>query len=294
MTIKELIEKISPNRILSSSLFLYCKQYRKKVNGFYLKKIDDFVKLASMQDRLSRMRLMVGDKALQKLRKAHVMVVGCGAVGSYAIEALARAGVGHLTLVDFDQVSVTNINRQLFALSSTVGKKKVDVAKSRVQDISKDIKIDTLDLLVNAETLPNLLKIKPDFVVDAIDSLNPKCCLIEALVNVQIPFVSSMGAALKTDPTKIQVARMKKTINCPLAFFVRKRLRKRGVLMDFPVVYSPELTQDKSKLQLPEEANQESGRVRHEMGSFPTITGIFGLMCAHVVIQSLTKEGQDG
>jgi len=239
------------------------------------------------------MRLMVGETALKKLKKAHVMVVGCGAVGSYAIEALARAGVGCLTLVDFDKVSVTNINRQLFALSSTLGKKKVDVAKDRVLDIADDIKVKTLDILVNAETLPKLLKEKPDFVVDAIDSLNPKCCLIEALVNTGIPFVSSMGAALKTDPTKIQITKMKKTINCPLAFFVRKRLRKRGVKMDFPVVYSPELTQDKTKLQLPEEANQSAGRVRHEMGSFPTITGIFGLMCAHVAIQNLMKEGKD-
>ena len=244
-----------------------------------------------MQDRLSRMRLMVGEKALKKLKQSHVMVVGCGAVGSYAIEALARAGVGHLTLVDFDNVSVTNINRQLFALSSTIGKKKVDVAKARVLDIAKDIKVKTLDLMVNAETLPTLLKVNPDFVVDAIDSLNPKCCLIETLMNAKIPFVSSMGAALKTDPTKIQIVKMKKTLNCPLAFFVRKRLRKRGVNMDFPVVYSPELTQDKSKLQLSEESKQATGRVRHEMGSFPTITGIFGLMCAHVVIQSLTKEG---
>ena len=246
-----------------------------------------------MQDRLSRMRLMVGEKALKKLQKAHVMVVGCGAVGSYAIEALARAGVGRLTLVDFDAVAVSNINRQLFALSSTIGKKKVDVAKNRVLDISSDINVETLDMLVNAETVPELLSCHPDFVVDAIDSLNPKCCLIEALVKNYIPFVSSMGAALKTDPTKIQIVKMKKTINCPLAFFVRKRLRRRNVDLDFPVVYSPELTQDKSKLQLPEENHQSSGRVRHEMGSFPTITGIFGLMCAHVAIQNLMKENQD-
>ena len=246
-----------------------------------------------MQDRFSRMRLMVGKDALKRLQKSHVMVVGCGAVGSYAIEALARAGVGRLTLVDFDKVSVSNINRQLFALSSTVGEKKVYVAKARVLDIAKEIKVKTLDMLVNHETLPKLLKEKPDFVVDAIDSLNPKCCLIEALVNEGIPFVSSMGAALKTDLTKIQITKMKKTINCPLAFFVRKRLRKRGVNMNFPVVYSSELTQDKSKLQLPDENSQVTGRVRHELGSYPTITGIFGLMCAHVVIQSLTKEMQN-
>ena len=247
-----------------------------------------------MQDRFSRMRLMVGGTKLKKLQKAHVMVVGCGAVGSYAIEALARAGVGHLTLVDFDEVSVSNINRQLFALSSTVGHKKVDVARDRVLDIGSDIRVDTLDMLVNTETLPKLLEIKPDFVVDAIDSLNPKCCLIEMLIKMGIPFISSMGAALKTDPTKIQVVKMKKTLNCPLAFFVRKRLRKRGVVMDFPVVYSPELTNDKTRLQLPEKSDQKSGRVRHEMGSFPTVTGIFGLMCAHYVIQELIKEVKNG
>ena len=262
----------------------------KKVNGFCLKKDVKFVKVWSMQDRLSRMRLMVGKDGLKKLKNSHIMVVGCGAVGSYAIEALARAGVGHLTVIDFDAVSVSNINRQLFALTSTIGKKKVDVAKARVLDIAPDIKIDTIDMMVNAETLPALLAVRPDFVVDAIDSLNPKCCLIESLVKAGIPFVSSMGAALKTEPAKIQVVKMKKTINCPLAFFVRKRLRKRGIPMDFPVVYSPELTQDKNKLQLPDKKDQASGRVRHEMGSFPTITGIFGLMCAHVTIESILGE----
>ena len=286
------MQKFDLNAFYSPFDVILCAVY-KKVNGFYLKKARGFARLIPMQDRLSRMRLMVGDKAIKKLQKSHVLVVGCGAVGSYAIEALARAGVGHLTLVDFDKVSASNINRQLFALSSTIGKKKTDVAKARVLDIAKEIRVNALDLMVNAETLPEVLAVKPDFVVDAIDSLNPKCCLIEALVQAKIPFVSSMGAALKTDPIKIQITTMKKTINCPLAFFVRKRLRKRGVAMNFPVVYSPELTQDKTKLQLPKEANQETGRVRHEMGSFPTITGIFGLMCAHVVIQTLTKAGQD-
>ncbi len=258
-----------------------------------MKKGDNFAKLPFMQKRLSRMRLMVGENGVQKLQAAHVMVVGCGAVGSYAIEALARAGVAKFTLVDFDTVSESNINRQLFALSSTVGKKKVAVAKERILSIAPELNVNTLDLMVNNDTVADLVALKPDFVVDAIDSLNPKVGLIEALLAAKVPFISSMGAALKTDPTQIRIQKMKKTLNCPLSFFVRKRLRKRGVPMDFDVIYSPELTQDMTKLQSPEEITQKSGRVRHELGSLPTITGIFGLMCAHYVIDKLLKDNED-
>ena len=241
-----------------------------------------------MEHRLSRMALMVGDAGLKKLRQAHVMVVGCGAVGSYAIEALARGGIGHLTLVDFDTIHPSNINRQLFALQSTLDQKKVEAAKRRIADISSDIKVDAIDVLVNAESIDEIVKLKPDFVIDAIDSLNPKVCLIEALQKNHIPFVSSMGAALKTKPELVQLTKMNKTKNCPLAAFVRKYLRRRNVSLDFWVVASAELTKDKSKLHLPENIPTQ-GRVRHEMGSFPTITGIFGLMCAQKVFDELLK-----
>jgi tRNA A37 threonylcarbamoyladenosine dehydratase len=236
-----------------------------------------------MEDRLSRMRLMVGEKNLTKLKKAHVCIVGCGAVGGYVLESLARAGIKHLTLIDFDTISITNINRQLLALNSTIGQKKVDVARQRIADISNDIQVDTLDILINQETVSKIIEIKPDFVVDAIDSLNPKVCLIETLVKNNIPFVSCMGAALKTKANLIQVEKMKNTRNDPLAGFIRKYLRRRGVPLDFKVVYSPELTKDKSKLAMPESA-PEKGRVRHQMGSLPTITGIFGLTCAQVAL----------
>lgn len=236
-----------------------------------------------MEDRLSRMRLMVGESALKKLEKSHVCVVGCGAVGGYVLESLARAGIKHLTLIDFDTISITNINRQLLALNSTIGQKKVDVARQRIADISNDIQVDTLDILINQETVSKIIEIKPDFVVDAIDSLNPKVCLIETLVKNNIPFVSCMGAALKTKANLIQVEKMKNTRNDPLAGFIRKYLRRRGVPLDFKVVYSPELTKDKSKLAMPESA-PEKGRARHQMGSLPTITGIFGLTCAQVAL----------
>lgn len=236
-----------------------------------------------MEDRLSRMRLMVGEKALKCLQKAHVLVAGCGAVGGFAIEALARSGIGHLTIVDNDVVSITNINRQLVALHSTLGQKKVDVMRKRILDIAPEIKVDIVDKLINAESVEEILTCQPDFVVDAIDSLNPKVCLIEALVKAGIPFVSSMGAAMKTRPELVRVAKMKDSYQCPLAAFIRKRLRRRDVVLDFPVVYSPERP-DKAHLKMPDEVAQKSGRVRHEMGSLPTLTGIFGLTAAQVTL----------
>ena len=241
-----------------------------------------------MEDRLSRMRLMVGEKALKKLKKTHVLVAGCGAVGGFAIEALARAGIGHLTIVDNDAVSITNINRQLVALHSTIGQKKVEVMKKRVLDIAPDMKVDVVDCLINADSVDEILTCQPDFVVDAIDSLNPKVCLIEALVKAKIPFVSSMGAAMKTRPELVRVAKMKDSYQCPLAAFIRKRLRRRDVPLDFPVVYSPEKP-DKAHLKMPDEAAQKSGRIRHEMGSLPTLTGIFGLTAAQVALDYFIK-----
>ena len=242
-----------------------------------------------MEDRLSRMRLMVGEKGLKRLQKAHVLVAGCGAVGGFAIEALARAGIGHMTIVDNDVVSPSNINRQLVALHSTLGQKKVRVAQQRLLDIAPDIQVDMIDTLINADSIQEILSCSPDFVVDAIDSLNPKVCLIEALVKGKIPFVSSMGAAMKTRPELVRVAQMKDSYQCPLAAFIRKRLRRRGISLDFPVVYSPEKP-DKAHLHFPENAKQESGRVRHEMGSLPTLTGIFGLTAAQVALDYFIKS----
>ena len=242
-----------------------------------------------MEDRLSRMRLMVGEKALKRLKQAHVLVAGCGAVGGFAVEALVRSGIGHLTIVDNDIVSPSNINRQLVALHSTLGQKKVEVARKRMLDIAPDIQIDVKDCLINADSIEDILACHPDFVVDAIDSLNPKVCLIEALIKTKIPFVSSMGAAMKTKPELVRVAKMKDSYQCPLAAFIRKRLRRRGVSLDFPVVYSPEKP-DKIHLKVPEHSEQKSGRIRNEMGSLPTLTGIFGLTAAQVALDYFIKS----
>lgn len=151
----------------------------------------------SATDRLTRTRMLLGDEGLSRLQNAAVMVVGLGAVGGYALEALARSGIGRLVLVDFDVFDESNINRQILALTSTVGQKKTEVARRRVLDINPDCIVETKDMFVNADTLPQLLDIPVDFVVDAIDALNPKCCLMEALYERGIPFISSMGGGIK-------------------------------------------------------------------------------------------------
>ena len=221
-------------------------------------------------DRLHRIRLLLGADAINKLQQSTVMVVGCGAVGSFAIESLARSGVGHIVLIDFDKVEESNINRQLFALESTLGKNKVEVAKSRILDINPDIKVDAFNIFFDTETN---LDIKPDFVIDAIDSVQSKIALYKWCFKNNIPFISSMGAARKTDPSKIKIDKISKTTVCPLASKIRHIVRDER-LKDFPVVYSTEVATPQ----------QNGGR---EFGSIITVTGTFGLMLSDFVIKKL-------
>ena len=250
--------------------------------------------------RFLRTEALLGKEGMNRLKAAKVMIIGLGAVGGYVLEALARAGVGHLVLVDFDVFDESNINRQILALSSTIGRKKTEVAKERVLEINPDCDVKIIETFVNADTLPELLTEPVDYVVDAIDALNPKCCLMEALYNKQIPFISSMGAALKTDASCIAVRRLDKTENCSLARFVRKRLKRRGVdIKKITCVASNEQTDlpetaifdDAENDANPVVSGGKNGRQRHTMGSLPTITAIFGLMIANEVIKNIaTKE----
>lgn len=214
----------------------------------------------------------MGDAAIARLRNATVMVVGCGAVGSFAIEALARSGVGHLILIDSDRVEESNINRQLFALQSTVGKLKTDVARARISDIGPDIIVDTLPIFFDANTV---IDVQPDFVIDAIDTIDSKIALYKWCAARNIPFVASMGAARKTDPAMIKVAPISKTTVCPLAARIRKIARNEG-LADFPTVYSTEAP-----------APQLAGG--RSMGSIITITGAFGMRLGGMAIEYLTN-----
>lgn len=216
--------------------------------------------------------MLLGDNAIQKLQSATVMVVGCGAVGSFAIEALARSGIGHIILIDFDVVAESNINRQIFALDSTVDMPKVDVARNRIHDINPDTVVDTINTFFDDNTE---LDVIPDFVIDAIDSVPSKIALYRWCQTRHIPFISSMGAARKTDMSQIRIGRMSRTTVCPLAAKIRKILRTTDI-RDFPVVYSTET------------ANPNTAPNR-TFGSIITVTGCFGLNMANYVIGELIK-----
>lgn len=234
----------------------------------------------------ARTSLLLGSENIEKLKKSTILVAGCGAVGGFALEALTRAGIGHLIIIDYDIFDETNLNRQLFATTKTIGKLKTKSVKKRLLSINPDLKITIKNIKISADTMAEVFSNHADYVIDAIDSVNAKSLLLEELVNRKIPFISAMGAALKTDLTKIKIASFHKTKECPLAAFVRQRLRRRGVCLKFPVVFSEECVSDKKALGTTKDIN--TGR-RH-MGSLVTVTGIFGLMCAHEAIKYLTQE----
>jgi tRNA A37 threonylcarbamoyladenosine dehydratase len=245
-------------------------------------------------ERFKRTALLLGEEAFSRLQDSFVVVCGLGAVGSYAAEALARSGVGRLRLVDFDKISPSNINRQLYALTETVGRLKCDVAEERIHGINPACKIEKKPLFIHTDTLDEILEGEPDFVIDAIDSLNPKVELIAALQERGIAFISSMGAALKTDTSCIKIGPIKKVTYCPLAAMLRKRLRRRNLSLDFPCVYSNEKV-SKYALASPDTENAVlrgniQGRERNILGSLPTITGIFGLTVSNYALKHLTAH----
>jgi tRNA A37 threonylcarbamoyladenosine dehydratase len=241
------------------------------------------------EDRLARIRLMLGEEKLDRLKNSFVTVVGMGAVGSYAVEGLARSGVGRLRLVDFDVVRASNINRQLYALGSTLGRHKADLAAERVLDINPHCKVEKMNLFADTDTFGAILDGSPDLVIDAIDSLGPKAGLIAEVIKRGLPLIASMGAALRTDPTAVRVGPIKEVIGCPLAAKVRNLLRKSGTHLDFTCVYSLEPVGElKKRRQVdPETEFHEQGRRRAALGSLPTLTGIFGLTIANAAIMKL-------
>ena len=226
-----------------------------------------------MNNRFKRINALLGDAAMEKLNKSTVMVVGCGAVGSFAAEALARSGVGCIILVDFDVVEESNINRQLFALNSTIGMAKVDVAAARIHDINPDVNITAIKAFFDKNSE---IDVHPNFVIDAIDTVDSKIALYKWCVAHNIPFAASMGAALKSDISQIHTGRISKTSVCPLAARVRKIARDEN-LPDFPVVYSTEA---------PNKTAATPGRV---FGSMITVTGSFGLRLADIAIKNIVS-----
>ena len=234
---------------------------------------------------LERTSLLRGDEKLKKLQNANVLVVGLGGVGAYAAEMIARSGVGRMTIADAATVSPTNINRQLIALHSTIGKEKSELMADRLRDINPEIELTVVNRFIKDDETDALLDSdKFDYVVDAIDTLSPKLALIKGCLDRNIPLVSSMGAGAKTDPTKMEICDIAKTHHCPLAHMLRKRLHKIGIRSGFRAVFSPEPVR-KGAMILCEEQNKKSNT-----GTISYIPALFGIGCASVVIRGLIDE----
>ncbi len=240
--------------------------------------------------QFARTMQLIGEDGLARLRGATVAVFGLGAVGSYVVEALARAGVGGLVLFDHDTVGLSNINRQLFALHSTVGLHKADVAAERVLDINPDCRVEPRIQFVDGDNVAGLMERRFDVVVDAIDGVNSKVNLIVASREAGLPVVASMGAAAKLDPSKIKASDISKSFMCPLAQIIRKRLRRRGVTTGVRCVFSTEAAQNKNEPVIDEAPEQGvSGRPRSPIGSISYLTGMFGLYVAGEVLRILLQ-----
>ncbi|MDA3822079.1 MAG: tRNA threonylcarbamoyladenosine dehydratase [Bacteroidales bacterium] len=234
---------------------------------------------------MTRTVQLLGAEKCGLLQKAHVLVAGLGGVGSAAAENMVRAGIGKITLVDNDTVQLTNINRQLPALHSTIGQAKVKVMESRLKDINPELNIITHELFLNEETLDFILEPSFDFVVDAIDTLTPKILFIEKVIKLGVPLASSMGSGGKTDPSKIFITDFRKTYNCRLAYLLRKKLRKLGVHGGFKVVFSTELADKGLVQEVDNEPNKKS-----VLGTVSYIPVIFGSMLASIVIDGVTDN----
>ena len=236
-----------------------------------------------MEDWQQRTRLLLGDEKTERLRRAHVLVVGLGGVGAYAAEMICRAGVGQMTIVDADTVQPTNINRQLPALHSTMGLKKAEILEARFRDINPDLKLKVLPLFLKDENIPELLDAASyDFVVDAIDTLAPKCHLIAETLKRRIRIVSSMGAGAKSDISQVRFADLWDTYHCGLSKAVRKRLQKMGIKRKVPVVFSTEQADPNAVLLTDDEMNKKS-----TCGTVSYMPAVFGCYLAEYVIKRL-------
>ena len=246
-------------------------------------------------EQFLRISRLLGDEAVTTLHEKRVVIVGLGAVGGMCLESLVRSGVGWVRIVDFDTVGITNINRQVLATHETVGQSKTDVAHARIKAINPYCTVDVLPLFVNNDSVDRALEGPIDLVIDAIDSLNPKCALLEAAYKRGIPIISSMGAALRRDPFLVRRADLMESWGCPLARAVRAKLKRRGVGRGIEVIFSAEEVH--YTYRNPEEEEHadfneqisDQGRRRNVLGSLPTVTAVFGQNLAHLALSKLLE-----
>ncbi len=222
---------------------------------------------------------------MNRLLQANVLVVGLGGVGAYAVEQLVRVGVGNITIIDDDTVHLTNRNRQLTALASTEGQRKTDVVASRLKDINPELNLTVINEFIRYDRIPGLLEQPYDFVIDAIDTLNPKVSLIEEAYKRKYPLISSMGAGGKVDPSMIKIVDISETYNCKLSRMVRKRLSKYNIKKGFTAVFSPESVNKDHVIEAVDEQNKKT-----IVGTISYMPAMFGLYVASHVIRKLTEE----
>lgn len=234
-------------------------------------------------DWKQRTQLLLGEEKMQRMAAAHVLVVGLGGVGAYAAEMICRAGVGQMTIVDADTVQPSNINRQLAALQTTIGQEKAQVLAERYKQINPELKLTVLPVYLKDDNIPELLDAAHyDFIVDAIDTISPKCYLIYHAMQRRIKIVSSMGAGAKSDITQVRFADIWDTYHCGLSKAVRKRLQKMGVKRKLPVVFSTEQADPKAVLLTDAERNKKS-----TCGTVSYMPAVFGCFLAEYVIKRL-------
>lgn len=238
-----------------------------------------------MENQFIRQEMLLGSEAMQRLAQANVIVFGVGGVGSYAAEGLARAGIGALTLVDNDTVGISNLNRQLCALHSTLGQYKSDVMAARIRDINPLCRVTSMPMLYNEESKEKFFAERYDYIVDAIDLVSCKLSLIQTAMERGVPIISAMGTGNKLDPTRFRITDISKTSGCHLARVMRRELRNRGIL-HHTVLYSEELPQMPEPLEAP-----PAGR-RSIPASVSWVPSCAGLMLAGYVVQQLAAENK--
>ncbi|KUY15679.1 tRNA threonylcarbamoyladenosine dehydratase [Elizabethkingia miricola] len=235
---------------------------------------------------LERTELLIKEAGIEKLKKSNILIVGMGGVGSFAAEFIARSGVGNLTIVDGDVIDITNINRQLPALHSTVGDDKVELMARRILDINPELNLTRINEFLNPERMEEVIQAGNfDYILDCIDSVSPKLALIKAAKKNKIKIVSCMGAGGKLDPSKVMVRDISKTRNCFLAKQVRKRLKKEGINKGFRCVFSTEIQREDS-LKMTDGSNYK----KSFYGTISYMPAIFGLYAASEVIRYLIQD----
>ncbi|WP_423364528.1 tRNA threonylcarbamoyladenosine dehydratase [Mycoplasma sp. P36-A1] len=237
--------------------------------------------------QFDRTKIIFNDK-IDELASKSVAIVGIGGVGGFAVEAIARLGVGNIIIIDKDIVDITNLNRQIIALHSTIGKNKTDVMEQRIKDINPNANVIKLMMFYNEETSHRLFELKPDFVIDACDTITAKKHIIKTCLEKRIKFITSMGAANKLDPTLITISTLDKTKEDKIAKVLRTTLRREKVIGKVPVVYS---TERGFKAEI--DKNQADVKNRKDLpllGSVPYIPSIFGLMCASYCAKTLLDD----